>query len=178
MRTLEGHRTHSERRRAAPPSEHMFPSSMCTKNGVGSSATDRRNNRSPSPSRASRRKSPREIPDRGLLPEWGRMRRCREKPSDFPITQQTIDWYTSLKGGLPKGLPGFGETVAGIPLTPKEELEEVRELANRFGLQMKLLGESVARSVDRRGVFLSFDCVLSCHRTAAYSSAFYGVGPG
>ncbi|HEX8800605.1 MAG TPA: hypothetical protein VF772_18435, partial [Terriglobales bacterium] len=60
-------------------------------------------------------------------------------PGTLRITQRTIDWYTSVYGGPLAGLPGFGETVAGIPPTPKEEIEEVRELANRFGLQIKLL---------------------------------------
>lgn len=65
--------------------------------------------------------------------------RVLNEPGTLRITQQTIDWYTSVHGGPLAGLPGFGETDAGIRPTPKEEIEEVRELANRFGLQIKLL---------------------------------------
>ena len=65
--------------------------------------------------------------------------RVLNEPGTLRITQQTIDWYTSTKGGLLAGLPGFGETVAGMRTTPKEEIEEVRQLAKHFGFQMKLL---------------------------------------
>ena len=65
--------------------------------------------------------------------------RVLNEPGTLRITQQTIDWYTSMHGGLLAGLPGLGETVAGIRPTPKEDLEEVWELAKRLGLQIKVL---------------------------------------
>ena len=65
--------------------------------------------------------------------------RVLNEPGTLRITQQTIDWYTSMHGGLLAGLPGLGETVAGIRPTPKEDIEEVWELAKRLGLQIKVL---------------------------------------
>ncbi|HVO78393.1 MAG TPA: toll/interleukin-1 receptor domain-containing protein [Candidatus Bathyarchaeia archaeon] len=80
------------------------------------------------------KKLPDKLKARGFALLLNMFEHVSNEPGKLGITQQTIDWYASMHGSkLP---PGIRDSL-GFPAIPSEEIEEVRELARRLGLEAK-----------------------------------------